>query len=240
MTAGGPACAVAQMRGVIFASDENGPVAGRAGRDHLGMATEAEIVVTLDEHLFIHRTVRLVADDAALAQGGVLKDHGPGFLAMALRAGFVFAGERETMRGFHDVHAVRVVALNAVHLAFDDGVMLREIELRVRLEVALEAGFGIATGIDDEFVVTAAGGDVLAAGTVAGFATLFTGEPGLFQVQARMWAGREGAGDAGMAIGANAVADERGTLDGWRSHDGAGKRGTGIEQENRRRQANHQ
>jgi hypothetical protein len=234
VAARGPARAVTEVVGVVFLADENEARAGRARGDDLGMAAQAEIIVGLDEHFFVHRTVRLMADNAPFAQGGMLKDKGPGFLAMTLGAGFVPAGKRESARGFHDVHAVRVMALDAVHLAFHNGVMLREVELRMRFEVAREAGFGVAAGIDDEFVVTAAGGDVFAAGTVAGFATLFTGEAGLFEMQARVRAGREGAGDGGMAIGANAVADERGAFDGGRSHDSAGECGAGVEEKNRR------
>ena len=225
---------------MIFLADENGPVAGRARGDNLRMAAEAEIIVAHDQHFFVHRTMRLVADDATLAQGGMFEDERPGFLAMTLRAGFVLAREREAARGFHDVHAVRVMALDAIHLAFDDGMMLREVELRVRFEMALEAGLGIAAGIDDEFIVTAPGGDMLAAGAVAGFATLFTGEAGLFEVQTRVRTGRESAGNVGMAIGTNAVADEGGAFNRRRGHDGAVEGGAGVEQENWRGDADGQ
>lgn len=231
VAAGGPARAVTQVRGVVLLADVNISTAPDAGADHLRVTAEAEIIVRLGEHFFVHRTVRLMANDAAFAQRGVLEDERPRLLAVALGAGLVVAGERQAALGFHDVHAVRVMALDAVHLAFEDGVMLRKIELRVCLEMAGETGLRIAAGIDNELVGGI--GDVFAARAVAGFATLFADQAGLFQVQARVRAGGKGAGDGCVTVGTDAVADKGGALDGRRGHDGAGKRGAGVEQENR-------
>lgn len=69
---------------------------------------------------------------------------------------------------FENIAAVRIVALNAIHRAFDDGMMLWKREIGVNLHMTLKTGCGIFAGIDDEFCV--AGFDVSAAGTVTGFA----------------------------------------------------------------------
>jgi hypothetical protein len=133
---------------------------------------------------------------------------------------------------------MRVVALDTVHFAFEHGMMLREVEFRVRFEVALKTGGGVLAGIDDE--LAAAGLDVFAAGAVAGFATLLAGEAGLFEVQARVRAGREGAADVRVAIHAGMIADERGALDFRWGHDRAVNGGTGIDEQNERYSAQGQ
>jgi hypothetical protein len=196
------------------------------------MAAQAEIIVALDKHLFINRTVRLMADDTAFAHGRVLEDKRTGLLLMALRASPVFAGERDFARGFHYIHAVWVVALDAVHPALDDRVMLREVELGLGFKMALEAGSGIAARIDYKLIVTAPGGDMQAAGAMTGLATLLARESSLVEMQARVGTLGECAGNVRVTIGANAVADVSGAFDRGRSHDGAGNSGTGVDEEN--------
>jgi hypothetical protein len=240
VAAGGPAGAVTEVLGVILLADENEAGASGAGDNDLRVAAQTKIVIALGEHFFVHRTMRFVADDATFAQGGVLEDEGAGLLLVTLRASLVIAGKSESARGFHDVQAMRVVALNAVHFALDDGMMLWEVELGLGFKVALETGGGVAAGIDDEFIATAPGGYVQAAGAVAGFATLLAREAGLIEMQARVRALRKNARDVGVAIRANTVADISSAIDGGRRHDGAGKSGTGIEDEKGKRGAQGQ
>src|SRR5258706_10084667 len=108
---------------------------------------------------------------------------------MTLGAIYVEARHGKSARRFHDVHAMRVVALDAVHFAFDDGMMLREVEFGMCFQVALKTGGGVLAGIDDELAASAARHDVFAGGAVAGFATPLAGEPGLFGGQSRVGAG---------------------------------------------------
>jgi len=79
--------------------------------------------------------------------------------------------------GFHNVHAVRVMALDAVHLALDDRVVLRQVEFRVGIQVALKGRRRGPCGIDDEFAASAAYHDVFAGGAVAGFAPCWPVRP---------------------------------------------------------------
>jgi hypothetical protein len=129
---------------------------------------------------------------------------------------------------------MRVVALDAIHFAFDDGMMLRKVEFRVGFQVALETGGGVLAGIDDELAASAAGHDMLAGGAVAGFATLLAGKASLFEMQPRVGAGRKGAADVRVAIHADAVANEGGALDFRRGHDRATQGRTGIDEQNKR------
>ena len=128
--------------------------------------------------------MRVVANRAAFAQRGVLEDERPGLLAMTLAAGFVLARHSQASSGLQDVHPMRIMALDAIHLSFKDRMMLGKVELRARFLMALETGFGVLARIQDKFLRTAATGhrDVLAARAVAGLTTVLPGHFGRFQV----------------------------------------------------------
>jgi hypothetical protein len=168
MAPGRPAGAVAEKTGVINVADKNGSRRGLC----LGMAFEAEIRVALHEHLGVDGTVRAVTNGAAFAHCSVFENKRPRLLAMALGAIFIEARHGEPAGWFHNVHAVGIVALDAVHFAFDDWMMLREMKFRAGFLMALEARLGVFAGINDKFFQSTASGhgDVFAAGTVAGFA----------------------------------------------------------------------
>ena len=87
MTAGGPASALAQPRGMRRIANENLPGLPL----HLGMAFKAKIRVVLDQQLAIDRSMGVVTDRAAFAQGFMLEDKGPRLLAMALPTALIQA-----------------------------------------------------------------------------------------------------------------------------------------------------
>jgi hypothetical protein len=62
------------------------------------------------------------------------------------------------------------MAVRTIHAAFQDWMMVRQLELRADLEVALEAGFRRFAGINNRMSRTAAL-DVKTAGAMARFAT---------------------------------------------------------------------
>lgn len=152
----------------------------------LGVTTEAQVRVGIDEHFPIDGTVGVVADGAAFAHRLMLEHYGPGLLAMTLRAAFVVPRHRQSARGFEDVAAVRVVALHAVHMALDDRMMLRQVELRFGLGVALEARGRVLAGIHDEPAASAADFDVFAPGTMAGLAAALSARRHAFHAQSRV------------------------------------------------------
>jgi hypothetical protein len=145
---------------------------------------------------------------------------------MATRALFVLPRHGKSARRFHDVEAVRVVALHAVHLPFGHRMMLRQIELGVGFEMAGEARLRVAPRIHDEFSTAAPCCDVFAAGSVAGFAAgacvqgrtraartgwrMGTRRARPSSVQSRVWAGGKDPGVGGVAVHARRVARESG------------------------------
>lgn len=166
MTTGSPAVAVAQITGVIDVTNKEASTG--AGQPSLGMASQTEILISNGQQLCINGTMGRVANGASLAQRGVFKNKRPGLLPVTLRAGLVQARHGEASRRLHDVQPVRIMALCAIHLTFEDGMMLRKMKLGVDVQVALEARLRIFAGVNDELLPPcAANGHMLATGSVA-------------------------------------------------------------------------
>lgn len=233
MATGRPAGAVAKKSAVVdIANVETGTETGAL---RLRMALQAQVHVPLDEHPGINRAMRAMANSATLPHSGVFKNERSRLFAMALGAALIQTRHGQAAGRFHDVHAVRIVAIDAIHLAFEHRVMLWEMELGAYFLMALEAGFGVFAGIDDEFfrTITADHGDVLAARAVAGFTAALAGHVGNFRAEARMRTGGEDTGNVRMAVEARLVANVSGALDLKRDYYGPVS-GTGIEQQNQR------
>jgi hypothetical protein len=114
------------------------------------MAFETKVVVPLDQHFGIDGAMRLMADGAPLAQGLMDKNKWPHLLPVALRASLVQSSHHQTSAPFVNVHPMGVVALDAIHFAFENGVVLWHVDLRLSLQMTLETRSGVAAGIDDE------------------------------------------------------------------------------------------
>ena len=91
VTTGRPAGAHLQQRRVVRVADINVP-GGNIGTLNLGMAAEAQIGIADHQHLLIHRTMRIMAQRAALAHGRMFKDKGARLVTMALLAAFILPG----------------------------------------------------------------------------------------------------------------------------------------------------
>ena len=98
------------------------------------------------------------------------------------------------------------MAVYATHVAFDNRVMLRQIEFRLHVEMTLKTGLRIFAGVDDQ-ACRAAGANMLAARTVAGFTTALACHGRVCDVQARVWAHGKFPDNFHMAISAGLVAD---------------------------------
>lgn len=189
---------------MVCVADVN--VAGRdIGSLCLSVAAEAKVRVVVHQQFFIDGPVRVVTNRATLAQSFVLEDKGSCLRLVAAGTTLILPGHRQPACRLENVTAVWIVAIDAIHVAFSDRMMLRQIEFRLHVEVALETGRGIFSGIDDE-TGAAAGPDMFAAGPVAGFATALARHGSAFDVQTGVWAGRKFADDIGVAIGARLVA----------------------------------
>lgn len=195
---------------------------------HLGMAFQAQVIVTLDQHLIRDRPVRLMADRATFAQRFMMENHRTRLLAMAFSAAFIHARhacrwphtQRSAMRRFKNIGSMRIVALDAIHPAFEHGVMLRQLELRVNIHMARETRFRIAPGIHDE-LASASSLHMQAARPVTGFTSSGIGVWGAIDMQTRVRTRSERSRELGMTIDARFVADESRSLDLRRSNDAA-------------------
>ena len=187
----------------------------------LGVAFEAEIGIALDEQLAIHRPVRVVANGATFAQSFVFENKWARLFAVTGGAILVQPRHGQSAGRLEDVSAMRVMTLDAIHAAFNDWVMLRQIEFSMGLQMTLETGRRIFSRVDDEFAASAAGLEVFAAGAVAGFAPGLSGEPRLSNVHSGVRTGGKHPGDVGVAIKAGFIADVSCARDFRRGDDGA-------------------
>lgn len=207
MATGRPAGANAHIPRVIDIADIDIACAAGRGTGNLRMAAEAKIGIANGEQLVIDGAVRVVAGRATFAQRGVFKGERPGLLLMALRAIFILTRHRQSAVRFHDVHAVRVVALDAVHFSFQHRMVLRKMKRRLYFQMAIQARLGLLAGIDDEASARAACRDVLAARPVAGFAATPAFHAVLVWMQTPVRAHRKDTVDFIVAICARLVAD---------------------------------
>ena len=69
--------------------------------------------------------------------------------AMTLGTILIQARHRQAAFGFEDIKAVRIMALNTIHLLFQNGVMLGQLELPMRFDVAIETRRRIIAWIND-------------------------------------------------------------------------------------------
>ncbi len=206
-------------------------VDGGAAGGILGVAAQAKVCIGLDQHFPVDGTVWVMTGGATFAQRFVFEHDRPGLFPMTLGTTFVPPRHCQPARRFENVGPMRIMALHAVHAAFENGVMLRQTEFNMRLQMALKACGGVLAGVHDEFAASAARRHMQAAGTMAGFAAALTGHGSAFDMDASVGTGREYADVVCVAIRTAFVAhvmragDFRGCKDGLRD------RGARIEQQ---------
>jgi hypothetical protein len=209
---------------VFVIADEDLPAPLR-----LCMATKAKIRIGLHQHLAVDRAVRLMTGHTPFTQSLVLEDKTPRLFAMTTRALFVGASHGQSTGGFHDIGPVYVMALHAVHFAFAHGMMLREVELSVNLQVAVEASLRVLARVEDEPASPTTRRDMFAARAVTRLTARAAGQLGRLDMQPRVRTGGEDPRMVGVAIDAGFVAGESGTFDLGRWNNDALDGGAGNE-----------
>jgi len=129
---------------VVNIANEQLPGGGGA----LDVAFQAKRLVAFGEHPGIDRAMRVMAGGAAFADGFVLVNKRAVLGGMALKTGLV-----STLKlgpaALDDSTLVRVMAVAAADLAVTQWMMIGEAEFCAHIQVATEAGFRRAIGIDD-------------------------------------------------------------------------------------------
>ena len=128
----------------------------------LRVAPEAKVRIAGDQKRPIDGTMWRVANHATLTHRFMLEDKRPRLLAMTLRAALVQPRHGQTTCRFQNIRTVRIMALHAIHAFFQYGMVLRQVEFSLRLEVALKTRSWVLTRIDNEFAAATARFDVLA------------------------------------------------------------------------------
>lgn len=172
--------------------------------------------------------MRAVAGGTALLDCIMSENEGTHLGLVALGTALVLAVELRatTLDG---AALVGVVAVGAGHLPIEHRVSVRQHEVGLLVEVALEAGGRVPMGIDDR-ASRSAGFDVLAAGTVAGLATHVRCLVAL-GLEAGVICGPEVAGDLVVTLITAIRAQEGGAGDKRGRHHRAAGGGAGDEDE---------
>jgi len=171
MTARAPAGSFAEEIAAAragFNVNETADQDGSVGCLLLVMAPQAQRLIARNQQPGVDAAVRVVARRATFTHGFVLEDKRTELLGVALGADFILAHEFCPAALDHGA-LVRVVAIAATNLAFEDRVVRRQIELSLLVQMALETCLGRLARIDDG-TGGATGFDVLAPGAVARFA----------------------------------------------------------------------
>ena len=137
VTARGPTGPSGQARRVILPANEN----PSRCRLLLEMTFQAQGRIAFLEHPGIHRPVDRVAGRATLAHRFVLENERTALSRVTPATSVEFRGQGGAAAD--DCAAlVRIMAVAATDLAFEDRMMMREIELAALVQVALETGLG--------------------------------------------------------------------------------------------------
>ena len=227
-----PAIAHSDVGAVVDVADIN-LTADNALPRQLSVAPEAKIGVRLNQQLGIDRAVRAVANRATFAECRVLEHKWFRLFPVTLGAVLVDSSHRQSTGGFHNIHPVRIVTLDTIHLLLEHRMMLGQMKLHLRRAVAFETRGGILTGIKDELPRTASR-NMETARAMTGFATGLPCPALRFEMNSRVSAGWKDTCDFGMALGAGLVANERRAGNFGRRLNRARHSGTRIDQDGSR------
>jgi len=197
---------------VVDISDDNLP-RGDVGALDLGMTPQAKVRIRLREQLGVNRSVNAMARCAALAHRRMLEHKWSRLRAVTLGAGLIWSSHGKATRWLENVAAVRVVTLDAVHFAFNDGMVLRQMELSLDRAVAFKTGGWIAAGVDNDFSSAATTGNVETARSVARLTASLPRGPAILEANAGVRAGREDSRNVGVTLRASAVTHKSGSRD---------------------------
>lgn len=167
----------------------------------------------------------------------MFKGKRPGLFAMALRAGFVQARHRQSSGGFEYIAPVGIVALHAVHVILDQGMVVWQIKFGLNVEVALKTSRRIFARISDELPSAASRRDMLAARSMARFAACCSGPFQIVPMEPSVWACREKARNVRVTVNTRGVSNEHGAFDPRWFDRRAGKSRTGAKDQ--AREASH-
>jgi hypothetical protein len=193
MATGCPASAPSEKGSMIAATDDN----DSRGSLLLEMALETKRLVAFSQHFLIHGPMNFVACRASFPHGLMFKHEWSALRDMTFATRIALRRRREHP-AVNGIALMWIVAIGTRHLAFQDGMTIRQIELPSLIEMALKTDFRRFSRINDR-VVSAARLIVAAASTVTGFAPDLMGMNAI-RLDLRMSCGFEVARDSRMAL----------------------------------------
>lgn len=175
---------------------------------HLQMTFQAQVIIALDQKLPIYRPMRPMTRGAPFPHRFVLENKWTALLSMTLRASFIQAGHRKPSSRFHDVVPMGVMAAHAVHVPFDDRMMLRQVEFRMHIEMALKTRRRVLARVYDKTSPSAANAHMFARRSVTRFTPAHMREFDIVLVEAPVRAVWKRSRNIRVTLNAGSVADE--------------------------------
>jgi len=203
---------------------------------HLRMTLQAKVRIAFDQQLPIHRPMRIVTDRATLPQRLMLEYKWPRLLAMTQRAVLVQPRHRQPSGRLENVASVRIVTLDAIHVALNDRMMLRHSKLRLRLQMALKARGRVRSRIHNKLPAPTASLDMFAPRPVARFTTRLPAELRVVHVHTCMRARGKYPSDVRVALGAGAISHVSCPRNFWRRNNRPSQSRTGYCEEHNQEQ----
>lgn len=163
--------------------------------------------------------MRRMANGTTFAQGFMGKGGDPSLSSMTGGAGFIRACPENSGGRFENIHAVGIVALDAVHAPLDYRMMSWQVKLSLGFEMTAKTGLRLFSWIENKAPAPAPGLNMLAARSMAALAAGQSLKPGTIHLQMCMRTRSETANVGRMAINAPVVphVDRPGNIE--RLHD---------------------
>jgi hypothetical protein len=165
--------------------------------------------------------MRFMAGLAPVDHAGMLEDIRSGLCRVAASAEFTGGADYRSPGRAENIRPVGFVAVHAVHPSLDYRMVVGKLKFRMLGDMAVEAGRGILSRVDDQPLCLSPGGHMetprAMAALTSGLSRLFNAAP--FSMKLSVGAGGENPGQSPMAAFACLVADKFGRINSW-SADG--------------------
>ena len=176
-----------------------------------------------------------MTNDASFPKRLMFENHRTRQVPMTFGATFVMPGHGQTALRLENIRPVRIVALNAIHAPFGDGMPLRQTEFSLDPEMARITSRRFFPGIDDELAPAAAYLDMFASGPMTGLATGGSAHCRRLHMDPGVRTGRKYPGDVGMTLRTSLISNKRRSGNLRRRNSRSGKGSARQDEAKRRR-----
>ena len=179
---------------------------------NLRMTLQTKIIIPLRQHRAIDRPMRRMTHRATLPQRLMLEHIRPCLLLVTIRASLIQPRHRQRrplrIRWFKNIVPMRIMAAHAIHPILNHRMMLRQIKLRMRIQMTIKTSRRVLPRIDDELPAAAPCLHMLAPRPMTTLAPRHPRKLHILLIKPPMRARRESPGNISMTIRASLIPHE--------------------------------